>query len=285
MRGLVGIAVAAVATFVTGTLARPLIVNPGTADDIVITEHNTINSTSKIQAQGANPLEVDVVNNFGSNQMYLYITGTDSNGVACLLGPDGNFFYPNAGGSAIPVPIQGDYKISLGGVGSTTKVTLPDFLISSRIWVAEGELQFFTLINGDGKTVIVEPSVSNPSDPSASIKWGFVEFNWNNGEIYANITYVDWVGISMGMALTLGAGQTQVVKGLKGGAVQHICNDLNSQNSRDSAGWDKLCMTNGNGEALRVLSPNLRIAGDPTWQAEYYNGYIDKVWSKPTPAT
>ncbi|KAI0402309.1 glycoside hydrolase family 64 protein [Xylaria palmicola] len=280
MRGLFGLATAAVAAFVTGSLARPLVVQPGTANDIVITEHNTLNSTAKVAAEGNNPLQIEIVNNFGANQMYLYITGMDSNGVACLVSSDGSFFYPDAGGMATPVPIDGDFKIPLGGMGSTTSIKVPDFLISSRIWVSEGELQFFTLVTGEGRTAIVEPAPTNPQDPSASIKWGFVEFNWNDGQVYANITYVDWVGISMGMALTLASGQTQIVKGLKGGSVQNICDDLNAQNGKDSAGWDKLCQTNENGEALRVLSPNLYIASNPTWQPDYYNGYIDTVWSK-----
>ncbi|KAI0465755.1 glycoside hydrolase family 64 protein [Xylaria cf. heliscus] len=281
MRGLFGLAAASIAAFVTGSLARPLVVKPGSVNDIVITELNTVNSTSKIQASGSNPLQVEIVNNFSGNQMYLYITGQDSNGAACFVGPDGNFFYPNAGGSAIPVAIQGDFKTPLGGMGSTTTLTIPDFLISSRIWVAEGELQFFTLVNDLGQTAIVEPSVSNPQDPSASIRWGFVEFNWSGGQIFANISYVDWVGISMGMALTLGTGEVQTVKGLVAGAVQNICNDLDTQNSKDNAGWDQLCMTS-NGQALRVLSPNLMVASNPTWQADYYSAYIDQVWSQYT---
>ncbi|KAI1429043.1 hypothetical protein F5Y12DRAFT_729402 [Xylaria sp. FL1777] len=284
MRGLFGLAAAAVAAFITGSLARPLIVHPGGLSDIVITELNSINSTSKVQAaEASNPLQLQIVNNFGNNQMYLYVTGQDSNGVACLVGADGNFFYPNAGGSAIPVPITGDFKISLGGMGSTTTFTVPDFLISSRIWVSEGELQFFTVLDAaTGMTAVVEPSVTNPTDPSASIKWGFVEFNWQNGTIYANITYVDWVGIAMGMALTLGSGETQTVQGLVSGAVQNICDDLNTQNSKDNAGWDKLCVKDSSGEAIRVLSPNLYLSSDPTWQADYYTNYIDQVWSQYT---
>ncbi|KAI0909582.1 hypothetical protein F4823DRAFT_593999 [Ustulina deusta] len=282
MRGQFGLAAATVAAFVTGSLARPLIVHPGDVKDVVITEMNSINSTSKIEAaEGNNPLQLEIVNNFGTNQMYLYVTGQDSNGVACLVGADGNLFYPDAGGSATPVPITGDIKISLGGMGSSTTFTVPEFLISSRIWVSEGELQFFTSVNAQtGMTAIVEPSVANPDDPSASIKWGFVEFNWQNGAIFANITYVDWVGIAMGMALTLGTGETQTVQGLVAGAVQNICNDLITQNSQDNAGWDKLCVKDANGEAIRVLSPNLYLDIDPTWQADYYTGYIDEVWSK-----
>ncbi|KAI8948713.1 hypothetical protein F4801DRAFT_440084 [Xylaria longipes] len=281
MRGLFGLAAASVAAFITGSLARPLIVHPGNAKDLVITENNTLNSTSRIQAaNGSNPLQVDIVNNFSTSQMYLYITGTDSNGVACFVGPDGNFFYPDAGGSKTPVTFQGDFKTPLGAMGSTTSLTIPDFLISSRIWVSEGELSFFAFVDDTGKTTVVEPSVSNPTDPSASIRWGFVEFNWNQSQVFANISYVDWVGISMGMALTLGSGETQIVKGLVAGAVQNICDDLNTQNSKDNAGWNQLCMTNANGEALRALSPNLMIADNPTWQADYYSAYIDQVWSK-----
>ncbi|KAJ3578938.1 hypothetical protein NPX13_g1618 [Xylaria arbuscula] len=273
MRGLFGLAVASVATFITGSLARPLVVRPGGVNDVVITELNSINSTSKVEAVAANnPLQLEIVNNFGSDQMYLYVTGKDSNGVACMIAADGSMFYPDAGGSTTPVPIQGDIKTSLGGMGSTTTFTVPDFLISSRIWVSEGELQFFTSVDSStGMTAIVEPSVTNKEDPSASIKWGFVEFNWENGTIYANITYVDWVGIAMGMALTLGSGETQTVKGLIAGSVQKLCDDLNTQNAADGAGWDKLCVTNmETGEAIRVLSPNLYLDVDPSWQADYY---------------
>ncbi|KAK5625645.1 hypothetical protein RRF57_001361 [Xylaria bambusicola] len=282
MRGLFGLAAASVAAFITGSLARPLVVRPGGVDDVVITELNSINSTSKVEAAVANnPLQLEIVNNFGNNQMYLYVTGRDSNGVACMVGADGNLFYPDAGGSTTPVPITGDIKTSLGGMGSTTTFTVPDFLISSRIWVSEGELQFFTSVDpNNGMTAIVEPSVANSQDPSASIKWGFVEFNWENGTIFANITYVDWVGIAMGMALTLGNGETQTVKGLVASGVQKLCDDLNAQNAVDGAGWDKLCVRNEAGEAIRVLSPNLYLDIDPNWQSEYYNAYIDEVWSK-----
>ncbi|KAI8631497.1 glycoside hydrolase family 64 protein [Xylariaceae sp. FL1651] len=283
MRGIFGLAAATVAAFVTGSLARPLVVHPGGVEDIVITQYNTVNSTSTIKAaQANNPLQLEIVNNFGSNQMYLYVSGTDSNGVSCLLGADGNFFYPDAGGSVVPIPITGNIAIPLGGMGSTTTVTIPDQLISSRIWVSEGQLSFFTVAGANGASSTVEPSVSNPSDPSAQIKWGFVEFNWQNGSIFANISYVDWVGIAMGMGLTLGSGETQIVRGLTAGAVTNICNDLRTQNAQDGAGWDQLCMTDSSGQVLRVLSPNLYIASNPTWQANYYNDYIDQVWSKYT---
>ncbi|KAI1822471.1 glycoside hydrolase family 64 protein [Xylaria intraflava] len=291
MRGLFGLAAATVAAFVTSSLAIPLTVQPGNSNDIVITKENTLNSTagvhSPVAPQAASPLKLEIVNNFSSNQMYLYITGQDSKGSACFVDATGKFYYPNAGGSAVPVPIKGNIATSLGKKGSTTKVTVPDSLISARIWVAEGKLQFNTVVDGNGNSAIVEPSPTNPKDPSANIKWGFVEFNWQDGNMYANISYVDWVGISMGMGLTLASGKTQVVKGLKAGAVDDICKDIITQNSKDKAGWNDLCVKSGsssNAEVIRVLSPNLYIADNATWQSSYYTDYINKVWSQYTNA-
>ncbi|KAI2631147.1 glycoside hydrolase family 64 protein [Xylaria nigripes] len=288
MRGLFGLAAAA-AAFVVGSLAHPLVANPGTVNNIVITKENTLNSTSRIQAvQADNKLKLEIVNNFSSEPMYLYITGQDKNGVACFVDSSGKFYYPNAGGSAVPKPIEGSIATALGQKGSTTIVTIPDFLISSRIWVSEGKLQFNTVADAIGGSAIVEPSVSNPQDPSASVKWGFVEFNWSDEQIYANISYVDWVGLSMGMGLTLASGETQVVRGLKASAVENICQDLKTQHSKDHAGWDSLCVVSNNtntsssGEVLRVLSPNLYLADHIEWQSNYYTNYIDQVWKKYT---
>ncbi|KAI1816988.1 glycoside hydrolase family 64 protein [Poronia punctata] len=280
MRGMFGLAAATVAAFVTSSLARPLIVHPGSVDDVIITEDNTINGTTTHQANGDNPLQLDIVNNFGDNQMYLYVTGTDSNGAAVMLSPDGTFFTPDAGGSASPVPIDGPISTELGARGETTSVTLPDFLISARIWVSEGELQFMALARDGGGTTIVEPAVTNEDDPSINVKWGFVEFNYDDNTIYANISYVDWVGIAMGMGLTLATNETQIVKGLTEGAVENICNDLKAQAEQDGAGWDELCQYNEDGTALRALSSNLYLASHPEWQADYYNAYIDEVWAK-----
>jgi hypothetical protein len=279
MRGMFGLAAATLAAFVTSSLARPVIVHAGTVNDVVITKENTINSTSIHLAQGNNPLRLDVVNNFGDNQMYLYVTGRDSNGVAVMLSPDGTFFTPDAGGSTTPVPLNGPIATELGAKGETTSVTIPDFLISSRIWVSEGPLQFMVLAGETGAT-IVEPAVTNDQDPSINVKWGFVEFNWANNSIFANISYVDWVGIAMGMGLTLATNETQIVKGLQEGAVENICNDLKAQAEKDGAEWDKLCQYNADGSALRVLSSNLYLASHPEWQSNYYNDYIDQVWAK-----
>ena len=40
---------------------------------------------------------------------------------------------------------------------------------------------------------MVEPSVLNPSDPNHGVNFGFAEFTLNDAQLYANISYVDFV--------------------------------------------------------------------------------------------
>ncbi|KAI1385842.1 uncharacterized protein F4822DRAFT_414289 [Hypoxylon trugodes] len=165
--------------------------------------------------------------------------------------------------------------------GQTTEFTLPDSLSSGRVWVAEGELQFFSLVDANGVIQLVEPSAVNPSDPSAAVNWGFVELtNTAEGGIYANISFVDFVGLIMSMKLTLGSGETQTVSGLQSGVIPTICSELKDQAAADSQPWDKLCVTDSSGNALRILSPNQYASVDPTAFSTYYDDYIEQVWTK-----
>ncbi|KAG4219496.1 hypothetical protein PC116_g32024, partial [Phytophthora cactorum] len=171
----------------------------------------------------------------------------------------------------------------MGPQGETTEFTLPDYISSGRIWVAEGELQFFAVAAADGTSQLVEPAAANPSDPSAGVNWGFVELtNTEEGGIYANISFVDFVGLVMGMTLTLASGETQEVKGLQQDSLATICQELRDQAAADGQPWDKLCVTDANGKPLRILAPNLYQSIDPLAQVDYYNDYIEQVWQKYT---
>ncbi|KAI1325534.1 glycoside hydrolase family 64 protein [Xylariaceae sp. FL0255] len=286
MRGLFNLAAASVVAFVTRSVAVPIVVKPGSVNDVVITSLNTINGTGTVPAPAgtnANSLQVEIVNNYGNDQMYLYIDGKDSNNVPCLLGSDGTYYYPDAGGSTTPVQIDtSSIATPLGAQGSSTTVTLPDTLQSARIWVSQGELTFYTVDDGSGGSAVVEPSVTNPSDPSANVPWGFVEFNWSNGSMFANISYVDWVGIVMGMSLTLSDGSVQTVKGLQAGAIDSICNDLKTQGASDGQAWGSMCVNDASGNVLRVLSSNLYTSVNPDAFSDYYTDYINQVWSQYT---
>ncbi|KAI1171090.1 glycoside hydrolase family 64 protein [Nemania sp. FL0916] len=283
MRGFFGLAVATLAGLVAQSAADPTIAHPGGVNDIIITDKNILNSTAtrsfKINAAQSGALPISIVNNFDSG-MYMYVTGRDSAGLPCLLGANGQYVYPQADSSGVPQEIVANIALPLSNKGSTTQITLPQALISARIWIAHGQLKFYTVKDGNGNSAIVEPSAANPSDPSAGVQWGFIEFNYDGTTIYANISFVDFVGIPLGMGLTLAGGQQQIVMGLQGGSVNNICNDVKAQTAADGKVWDQLCVQSSSGQALRVLSPNLYVSANPSQFPIYYDDYVNQVWSK-----
>ncbi|KAI0382544.1 glycoside hydrolase family 64 protein [Hypomontagnella monticulosa] len=290
MRGFFNFAVATAMAFIARTIAAPtpIVVTPGDKGDIIITKENTLNSTApahndSFAINAYNPLKISLVNNFGGGNLNVYVTGLDVSGNVVMLSTSGSWYRPNPAGSQVPVAINANIALSMKGKGQTTEFTLPDYISSGRIWVAEGNLQFFTVASGDGRSLLVEPSAANPSDPSAAVNWGFVELtNTEQGGIYANISFVDFVGLVMGMSLSLGDGSTQTVKGLKEGAVASICQEMHDQAAKDGQPWDKMCVTDKDGKPLRILSPNLYMSIDPRAMASYYDSYIDQVWQKYT---
>ncbi|KAI1313310.1 glycoside hydrolase family 64 protein [Xylaria venustula] len=294
MRGFFGLALATVAGLVGQSLADTTVATPGGVSDIIITPDNILNSTTDRTNPGTNSkvilktnsaqdtaLPISIVNNFGAN-MYVYLTGQDSSNVPVLLGANGQFVYPSADNSGVPAEITANIAIPLGAQGSTTQITLPQALISARIWLAQGQLKFYTVKDGNGVSAIVEPSAANPSDPSAGVQWGFIEFNYDGTTIYANISFVDFAGIPLGMGLTLTTGEQQIIQGLQAGSISNICNDLKSQAAADGSIWDRLCVTSSSGQALRVLAPNLYESANPGQFGSYYDNYINQVWSQYT---
>lgn len=285
MRAFFNLAVAAATALVSQTLALPIVVSPGTAGDLIITKENTINGTASPNTDSpdsvANPLKVSLVNNFGGGQLNAYVTGQDPSGSLVMLGTDGKWYRPDPQGSSVPVEINASIAIPMKGKGEATEFNLPDYISSGRIWVAEGKLKFFTVVAGDGSAQLVEPSAANPKDPSAAVNWGFVELtNTEKGGIYANISFVDFVGLVMGMSLTLGDGTKQTVKGLGQGAIDAICKELKTQAGTDSQPWDELCVTDASGKSLRVVSPNLYLSTNAAAMETYYDAYIEQVWAK-----
>jgi hypothetical protein len=263
--------------------ATPMVVQPGGPADVRITEQDTLNGTFAGAAgtqPGSNQLPLSIVNNFpGDGQINVYVTGLDAEGQIVILQPDGTFNYPPATTSTTAVAITVDVAIPIGGSGSTTTITLPDCITSARLWFAEGNLTFYTVLNSDGVVSLVEPLAVNPLDPSGGVNWGFVELSYNNDGLYANISYVDSVGLVLGMSLLSKNGSTQTALGVQATAVSSICNDLIAQAAIDGQPWNELCVTDVNGVAIRVLAPNHYISQDPSAFSSYFTDYVDMVWS------
>jgi hypothetical protein len=216
--------------------------------------------------------------NTTSGTVYAYITGraNKNNGALCLIQADGKTPYFPQSPSAPQTPLGVDCTIRLGPPGSTIVITIPQ-ISSGRIWFSVNTPLVFRLNPGPG---LVEPSVTNPSDPNINTLWGFCEFTLNDFQLFANISYVDFVSIPISMSLTNTSGNTQVVKGIAKDGLETISTALKAQNTVDGVGWDKLIIKSPSGQSLRVLSPNLGQVMNPSFLAGYFEPYVNLVWDK-----
>ncbi|HET9173457.1 MAG TPA: beta-1,3-glucanase family protein [Actinospica sp.] len=224
-------------------------------------------------------LQIDIQNTTTSNTVYAYVTGQAiNNGNALmLLEADGHTVYYPTSPSSTGSALGANCAIPLGAPGSTTSITIPQ-IAGGRIWFSIGAPITFLLNPGPA---LVEPSVSNNSDPNINVMWDFCEFTFNSSQIYANISYVDFVSIPVSLALTNSSGTVQTVSGMSSSGLDTVCSNLIAQHAADGAGWDKLVVTR-NGSNLRALSPNNGIVMNSSLFSGYFQPYVDQVWSKYT---
>ena len=231
---------------------------------------------SRASADTAATLSVALVNNTSSDTVYAFVTGTAiSNNALVLLESDGRSLYYPSSPSSTGTPLAVDCAIPLGGPGSTTDITIPQ-IAGGRVWFSIGSPLTFLLNPGPG---LVEPSVSNPSDPNIDLMWDFCEFTYNTSQLYADITYVDFVSIPIAISLTDTSGNVQNVTGIPADGLDTVCSGLIAQNDADGAGWNQLIVTSG-GANLRALSPNNGIVMNSSLFSGYFQPYIDQVWSQ-----
>lgn len=232
---------------------------------------------ASIAAATAVALAVNLQNNTGSDTVYAYVTGQalDNGNALTLLESDGQTPYypvsPAAGGS----PLAVDCAIPLGASGGApAPVTIPH-LAGARIWFSIGSPLEFLLNPGPA---LVEPSVTNPSDPNIDLQWDFCELTYNDAQLFANISFVDFVCIPVALALTGSAG-TQTVPGLPGGGLDTVCAGLAAQAAADGNGWNDLIISR-NENHLRALSPVNAMVLNSGLLAGYYDSYVSQVWQK-----
>jgi Beta-1,3-glucanase/Putative Ig domain len=231
---------------------------------------------SRAAAATTPTLSVALVNNTNSDTVYAFVTGTAiSNNALVLVEADGHtLYYPSSPG-ATGAPLAVNCAIPLGGPGSTTNITIPQ-IAGGRIWFSFDKPITFLLNPGPA---LVEPSVSNPSDPNINLMWDFCEFTYNTSQLYADISYVDFVSIPIALSLTDTAGNVQKVTGMPANGLATVCSGLVAQNAADGAGWNQLIVSSG-GANLRALSPNNGIVMNSSLFSGYFAPYIEQVWSK-----
>lgn len=221
-------------------------------------------------------LTINLVNNIGSNDISVYFTGKDGNGRIVMLQANGKWYYPLRPQTQGPQVVAATVALKVGT--KTTQILLPDYITAGRIYVSRGQLNFYTVATGTG-FALVEPSVANLDDPSTGINWGFIELTYTKaGGLYANLSYVDFVGLVLGLRLTSQGQQTdQIAQGIRPDAVNYICTALAQQSAIDRQPWRNMCVRDRNGKALRVLSPNIYKSMNKTAFSGYYDSYMSRV--------
>jgi hypothetical protein len=263
-------------------------VHPGGIDDLDLSKENILfgkvhsNSTQDVNAAGTvgNPhLTLNFINKFFDGETsYAYIQGRAPNGAPAFVGADGQFIYPHSDGG-VPVPIEEDIAIPLGSQGNQVNLTMPDYFTSGRIYFSSEKLHFYVVFDGSQDGIVL-PAAQNPNDPNANINWGFVEFTNKAEGLWANLSYVDFVGMISGISVVGADGSVATTTGLYPNAVPDICSDLENQSKTDGRPWPRLCVSGTDGKLLRILSP---AQYDGQYRPEfdsYWTNYIDDVWSK-----
>jgi hypothetical protein len=223
----------------------------------------------------ASTLNINLRNDTGSAQLYAHITGRDDQGIM-ILGSDGKTPYRPANPSSTLQPLGSDCAIAIGASGTARSIAIPR-ISGARIWFCQEKPLTFFINPGPA---LVEPSATNPADPNYDLDWGFCEFTWNQQELYANVSFVDFVSLPISLQLKTGDGSIKTVPGMPSDGLDKVCAALQAQGKSDGKGWDKLVIKSSSGANLRALSPN---SGGVLFNGlfnGYYQSYVDAVWKK-----
>jgi hypothetical protein len=218
---------------------------------------------------------IELINNLDSANVRAYIQTTiEHTDQKLLITADGTTYQPVANSKyvATPIPQNANCGIRLGAKGSSVTITMPIPMLTGRIYIADGELDIGVL-QADTGIALQNPAFQNPYDPNFNTSFGFVEANQAGKSIFVNPTYVDFVGLPVGLELVTEK-DTVGTTGLPGNGVNEVCGQLAAEQEKDGYPWGELCLKDNNGNPIRVLSPQHNPEGFKT----YFDDYINKVW-------
>lgn len=264
------------------------ILTDGAADDPNDTARTT--AAGPVPATRSGQLSLALVNRTNANNVYAYISGLaiDRNNTLCLLSADGRTPYYPPQVSATGSQVQRDISIPLGAPGNVVECVIPR-LAGGRIWFSVGRELLFALNPGPGAGPgLVEPSVRtihppchstgtestsglclltidggaqvfNQQDPNINTLFAFAEFTFNASQVFANISYVDFISLPISLALrSTNTSNVQRVSGLPPNGLETIAEGLRAQTKKDGRRWSSLVVprNDGSNRPLRILSPN-----------------------------
>lgn len=262
------------------------------APNTLIVPNDTLGQTNPI-------VEVTVHNNVTSGKdLFVYVAGSvDSSGSQSMLQTNGHWAVLNAGGAVAPVQVTLDVGFVVEA-GSTTTFALPGrYVNSTRLYAFEGQQMSWEMVStGSGITTVVQPVINTPGTVPYDNRWGFIELTSNEYEFFVNPSFVDFVSLAIGIAVTDSSGSYHAVPGLMqtipgspppdpgsnattcANVVEQICAGLTAQGLRDGNAWGDLCVFSG-ASILRVLSPQAAIQQQiPFVIDSYYSPYIASAW-------
>lgn len=230
-----------------------------------------------------NSLKVSLVNNAPpGTTVYAYITGLaiQHSSRRVFVKQDSSLYFPS-NPSQILQPLEEDCAIVLGSHSSV--VTIPQ-IAGGRIWYSyDTPLTFLRNQGGPGGgAALVEPSVLNPTDPNNQVNFGFCEFTLDPAQLFANISYVDFVsGIPAGLTLKERGGKVQHVSGMAEDGLERVCQELREQTKKDGWPWERLIVMKkgGGGQVLRVLSPTHAGAAGVKFDG-FFEPLVERAWRK-----
>ncbi|KAJ4332673.1 hypothetical protein N0V95_009604 [Ascochyta clinopodiicola] len=231
-----------------------------------------------LAANTSGTLQVALQNRTNSSNVFAYITGLSINdgNKPIFIQADGRTVYSPPSPAQPLANVAADVAIPLGAPGNTVTATIPK-IAGGRIWfVIDARLTFFV---NPGPN-IVNPSVTNPSDPNYNLNWTFAEFTYNDAQLFANISYVDFISIPVALTLTTTNSGTLSVPGMGTDGFQRVVNEMRAQTARDGKPWDQLIHNSPSNTPLRVLNPTNLLATNGNAWSNYWDGYVTAVWNK-----
>lgn len=275
-------AVAAATLFTEQALAYPKIpvVRQASAAATAAAPGATASSAASASAPGSGSLQIKLTNS-ADGDMYVYIMGKDYSNGKRVFYQDGSptWYYVSTDGASMNSTSKmyqidsttNDLAVTVAGNSDQT-VTLPGYLESARVYIGSDHMAFHLTESGD----LVEPSPVDTTDANYGFPWGIVEFDYGSNVLCADLSYVDSVGLALGMTVTAGDGTQYVDPGLPSGSLQTVCDQLEAVNED----WGSLCIKGSDGSLIRAVSPTKVDTANAGSLATLYDDYIEQVWEK-----
>ncbi|KPM46285.1 hypothetical protein AK830_g313 [Neonectria ditissima] len=227
-------------------------------------------------------LDIVLVNRTGASILFAHITGRrlQPNGVGAevdvgpiMIKSDGMTPHMLASGGGNRRSPGVDHGIRVGGPGAKKRVRIPR-LAGGRVYFSKNRPLTFYVNSESSGPALVEPSPMNPADTNYGVEWTFAELTFNQAEVYANISYVDFLNIPVALHLSTHAGPAKEVTGMPKGAITRIAKRLEELGNS----WGKLVVRSPSGALIRILSPNSGEQVYPGLFKGFFREHVDAVW-------